>query len=179
MYFLYLQFIELWDPASCQSLHVWICKTGYLQAGLCQQWAGQSWYCWKSRLCFKENNTSNHSDIWRKCAVHEDLEGDLPYLQEEDRTSEWPITCQWAGLPEQCICALQWIENRTLNKRCGHGTFYWKWRYCWVHSEQGWEKQAEYYSDWRKLFPRISARMGWCQEFAAWARGRPVTEKPV
>lgn len=99
--FLYLQFIELWDPACCQSLHVWICKTGYLQAGLCQQWAGQSWYCWKSRLGFEENNTSHHSDIWSKRAVHKDLQGDLPYLQEEDRNSEQPITSQWAVFPEQ------------------------------------------------------------------------------
>lgn len=82
-FFLYLQFIELWDPACCQSLHVWICKTGYLQAGLCQQRAGQSCYCWKSRLGFEENHTSHHSDVGSKRAVHKDLEGELPYLQEE------------------------------------------------------------------------------------------------
>lgn len=94
MYFcLYLQFIELWDPACCQSLHVWIRKTGYLQAGLCQQWAGQSCYCWKSRLGFEEDNTSHHSDIWSQCAVHKDLEGDLPYLQQEDKPlSNFPVS---------------------------------------------------------------------------------------
>lgn len=133
--------MELWDPACCQYLHVWICKTGYLQAGLCQQRGGQSCYCWKSRLGFKENDTSHHSDIGSKRAVHKHLEGELPYLQEGERTSEKLITSWWAVLPEQCMCALQWMKNRTLNKRCGHGSCHWKWRYCWVHSEQGWEKQ--------------------------------------